>query len=192
VKRVFFALLLGGELGEDLLEATRVALGGATAARRGFRLPRAAGLHLTLLFLGDVEEERLAPLWEAVRTACAGAPRPRLVVAGAGAFPKRGRERVLWLGVEEERPGRLDSLWRGVLAGAGRAGFDTAADAARPFRPHITVARPRRTPARVPAPFYALSPRRPWTPGELSLVESRRAATGPPEYVPLERLALGE
>ena len=193
MKRVFFALLPESDLGEDLIDRTRTALGGKQSVRGHFRLPRATGLHLTLLFLGDVGEARLPGLWKSVADALAGAPRPRLVIEHAGAFPERGRERVLWLGVREvDRPGRLERLFHGVLDGARAAGCNIGTDTGRPFRPHITVARPKdlARPRCVPDAFYRLAPELPWTPEHLTLVESTPAPTGPPIHALLERLQL--
>ena len=193
MKRVFFALPLGGALGGTLLDLTRAALGGEQGTRGRFRLPRAAGLHLTLLFLGDVEEARLARLWASVTDALPHVVRPQLVLEHADSFPQRGRERVLWMGVREtQAAGHLERLFRGVLDGARAAGFDTSAEEGRPFRPHITVARPTRSRPRGPVPdaFYRLAPELPWSPEHLALVESTRALEGPPIYVSLERLQL--
>jgi len=188
--RAFLALPCGAELGRALFGAAVGALGGEAPARRAYRLPRAEGLHATLFFLGDVERERLEGLWSAVRAELAGAAAPALVVDRAGAFPERGRERVLWLGLREETQGRLAALHRGTLAAVRRAGFDTAGEERRPYRPHVTVARPRRPGTRVPDAFYELVPGIAWTAGEVALLESVRAETGPPVYEALERLAL--
>ena len=113
------------------------------------------------------------------------------MVDRAGAFPRRGRERVLWLGVREEGEERvLPPLQRSVLRVVRGAGFDTAADERRPFRAHVTVARPRdaRRPE-VPDAFYALAPGRPWGPRAVALVEAVRAR-GPNVYRPIAEFSL--
>ena len=63
-------------------------------------------------------------------------------------------------------------------------------DERRPYRAHITVGRPRGRRTRVPAAFYDLAPGLAWTPTEVALFESVRAASGPAVYEPRERLAL--
>lgn len=189
--RVFFALPLGGELGGRAMELVLAALGGERRAREEHRLPRSEGLHLTLFFVGELERDRLRALWERALAELAGAPRPHLAIDHAGAFPRPGHERVLWLGVRErDHPGRLGRLVEGVLAAARGAGLDTSAEDGRPFRPHVTIARPRRRRPAVPEAFYALAPGLEWTPGELLLLESVRAPSGPPVYEPRERLEL--
>ena len=149
---------------------------------------------MTLFFLGDVPTDRLAGLWSDVQAKLSGARAPVLCIAQAGAFPERGRERVLWLGVQEESEGRLEFLHQGTLAAVRRAGFDprrTGQGEHRPYHAHVTVGRPRGRRTRVPAAFYDLAPRLPWTPTEVALLESVRAASGPRVYEPRERLALG-
>lgn len=181
-RRVFAALMLGEARGRQVIDATTAALGGAEAARRAFRMPRAEGLHLTLFFLGDVAGHRIEGLEEELRLVARGCPAPILTLAGVGSFPRRGRERVLWVGVREEGEPRLGLLREGVLDAFAAAGFDPAEERARPFRPHLTVARPRnpRRP-RVPASFYEGELEIPWPIETLALVESLRT-DGPNRY----------
>ena len=180
MRRLFVALLLGSPEGERVMGEVVRALGDEDEARRRFRLPRADGLHLTLFFLGDVAAEAGAGLEGVLAAALAGARVPHLLLAGTGAFPRPGRERVLWYGVREERtddgaPGRLAALHRRVLGAVGEAGFDVSKEESSPFRAHVTVARPRdaRRP-RVPAAFSALDGGRAWSPAAVALVESVR------------------
>jgi 2'-5' RNA ligase len=186
--RVFVGLALGAELGR----AAAALVAGALADPRGraWRLPRAEGLHLTLLFLGDVPRPRLPALGATLGDALAGRPAPEVVLDHAGAFPRRGEERVLWLGASEAAgaEGRLADLHRRALGAVRAAGLDPGPDADRPLHPHVTVARPRRergrAVGRAPDAFFALAPGLAWRPDEVVLFESTRAPDGPPEYVP--------
>src|SRR5438128_3556045 len=54
--------------------------------------------HLTLVFLGDVEDARVASVVEAVGRDI-DAPPFDVVFEGLGVFPPRGAPRVLWIGV---------------------------------------------------------------------------------------------
>jgi 2'-5' RNA ligase len=192
--RVFIGLALGPELGETALGAVALALG--VRAARDWRLPRAAGLHVTLLFLGDVPRAALAGLGERLGEELGGRPAPRLVLDRAGAFPRRGAERVLWLGIAEEpgSEGRLADLHGRALRAARRAGLGLAPDAQRPFQPHVTVARPRRVrgraEGRAPAAFFALAPELAFAPAEVALFESTPAPDGPPLYARLAAVPL--
>jgi RNA 2',3'-cyclic 3'-phosphodiesterase len=92
-------------------------------------------LHLTLLFLGEVAEERVADLRQSLATACAPHPPLDLGLSGAGWFPPERPARVLWVGVAAGS--ELAALQRDVAAAAG----DLAPDESRPYHPHVTLAR---------------------------------------------------
>jgi 2'-5' RNA ligase len=101
---------------------------------------RAENIHLSLKFLGDVDDAR-EPVLRTALERCAGArggePRPlALQVTGFGVFPDYQRPRVLWAGVTPE-PG-LELLQHGVEQAFAPLGFPTEA---RAFRPHVTLAR---------------------------------------------------
>ncbi len=99
------------------------------------RWVRPEGIHLTLKFLGEVDESRL----DRIEAALAGSVEPFDVGIRAvklGGFGGRGL-RVIWVGLE----GNLDEL--GELAQVVEralvpAGFE---EESRPFRPHFTLAR---------------------------------------------------
>ena len=99
-------------------------------------------LHLTLVFLGEVEESRLDALGEALRPAFGAAPRLRLRLAGAGTFPPGRPARVAWIGVEASGEDTLVAIERVVRAALAPI-LDRALEE-RPYHAHVTVARPRR------------------------------------------------
>ena len=114
------------------------------AANRGVntRPARPETWHVTLAFLGEVAEERAGRVPAAIqravdgwRDAATGAP--ELALTGGGTFG-RGRFTVLWVGVDGDREllGRLSRLVRRELR-RDRLPYDD-----KPFRPHLTVARP--------------------------------------------------
>lgn len=116
---------------------------------RGVRPVHPAQLHLTLHFLGDVEDDVCAMLRDAL-SGVLGEPF-RLSIRGTGVFPPRGRPSVLWAGVDDSEPlVALHSAIGEVLVSCGLE-LDR-----RPYVPHVTLA--RFTPA-VP---------RAWTAGFLS------------------------
>lgn len=175
--RLFVALMLGEELGRSVMRDVELALGCAADARGSVR-PRPEDLHATLYFFGDVGRERVEPLWNSLAGALEGAPAPRLLLDRAGAFPSRGHERVLWIGLREEPEfeGRFEALWERTLAAVEPLGWSAAPERQRGFHPHVTVARPRA--ARTPESFYALRFELPWRPTAVALVESTRDAAG--------------
>ncbi|MBE3001117.1 RNA 2',3'-cyclic phosphodiesterase [Nocardiopsis sp. HNM0947] len=96
--------------------------------------------HLTLVYLGDVGPDHLAVLGPALQRAAAAHPPLDLELDGWGTFPQQGAgASVLWAGVGGDTQGLADLV--GDLRRAAReAGVETDA---RPYVPHITVARSR-------------------------------------------------
>ena len=186
-RRVFEALPVLGDEAARWMERARAALGPDTNAR----LARADGLHLTLFFLGDVEEERLPAIWDAVREATRGCAAPRCTVDHTGAFPRFERPRVLWLGLREEpgMEGRLEHLWRAVLGAVERAGFALERECERGFQPHVTVARLRAGARPRIGAFASLALAGRFRARDLALMESLRGP-GAARYSVLETRAL--
>lgn len=97
-------------------------------------------LHLTLKFLGELEEDRVQALADAMGRAASGTSSFELTLSGTGAFPPRGLPRVLWLGVAD-RQGGLAKLHQHLEDECARSGF---APEQKRFHPHLTIARLRR------------------------------------------------
>lgn len=108
-------------------------------------------LHLTLKFLGEVAEDRIGPVVDAVTSAASDALAFEAHVRGLGAFPSLMRPRVIWAGVTEGAAATVDLAGRvdEALAALGFAPY------ARPFSPHVTLGRVRQ-PGRNPALADAL------------------------------------
>ncbi|MBI5431975.1 MAG: RNA 2',3'-cyclic phosphodiesterase [Planctomycetes bacterium] len=168
-RRLFVALMLGRELAEPLVRAVDAVLVGP-ADETGLRRYAPPDLHLTLFFLGATAPESIEPLGLALGELAARHGPLDLCVTRAGAFPARGRERVLWLGVAEARPGGLARLAADVAGACVGLG---ARPEVQPWRAHVTVARVReRMRPRVPERFYDLDLELGWKPTRLQLVES--------------------
>ena len=96
-------------------------------------------VHLTLVFLGDIEESRVSIIQQVMDRVGNTNDPLELAVTGLGAFPQRGTPRVLWAGVD----GDLASLYgihKQLTLGLRAAGF---AVEDRSLKPHITLARTR-------------------------------------------------
>lgn len=97
-------------------------------------------LHLTLKFLGDVPNELLPAVIEAVQEAARRVPPFTLEVRGVGAFPQLDRPRTVWLGVGQG--GReMQRLAQAIEQSLRPLGF---APEARGFTAHLTIGRVRR------------------------------------------------
>jgi RNA 2',3'-cyclic 3'-phosphodiesterase len=131
--RTFVAIELPGEL----KQAVDKLIVGLKPFGPDVRWVRAANLHFTLRFLGDVEQNDIAKLGEQIKRQLSGLPSFRIKLAGLGCFPNMRRPRVVWVGAD----GALDSL----KALAGRVetaciecGFGKGD---KPFSPHLTIGR---------------------------------------------------
>jgi len=127
----------------NLPSSVRDALWGAAAPLRDLGLPvkwvRGDGIHVTLKFLGDVDDAREPELRGALGRAVAGAHTLPLALGGFGVFPDFRRPRVIWTGIAPE-PG-LEILQDQVEREFAPLGFPTEA---RAFRPHVTLGRASR------------------------------------------------
>jgi 2'-5' RNA ligase len=188
----------------DSLEevVAKLHVGQAEAAGVNARLAPRSRWHVTVAFLGDVADDRLPDVEQALGLGVdawrAGAPAPRkrpprsprlapapaacpasapapvvpvLRLAGGGRFG-RGKFTVLWTGVQGDVPvlAALGDALRRQLK-RSRLPYDD-----RPFRPHLTLARPgdRISPAELAADLEALAGYEgpPWPVDSLHLVRS--------------------
>jgi 2'-5' RNA ligase len=97
----------------------------------------ARNLHLTLQFLGNQTEERLADAAAALDEAGAGCAPLDLTLHGIGAFPGLERPRILWIGIAQ---GALEAraLQARVADALIRRGFPKED---RAWHPHLTIGR---------------------------------------------------
>ena len=131
--RIFVAVALEAALGEAVAKLPP-RLNSAAAA---FRWVPPGNLHLTLKFLGEIPEERVAQASDAAREV-AGRSRPfSITLGGLGAFPSPKKPQIVWIGVVQGAD-RLIELARDLDVTLRRVKFP---EDDRPFRPHLTIAR---------------------------------------------------
>ena len=102
---------------------------------RGLRWVKRENLHLTLKFLGEVREDRVMPITDALEQALYSTPRFSLACRGLGVFPDIRKPRVMWVGLEGEPLARLATAVEEALEPMGFAREK------REFKPHLTVGR---------------------------------------------------
>ena len=104
---------------------------------RMIRWVRPQGMHLTLKFLGEIAEERLDSVYQAVQRGVVGISPFSFLLAGLGGFPNLRRPRVIWVGVP--RGGEsLKKLQEQVEDRLAECGFPKEK---RSFSPHLTIGR---------------------------------------------------
>lgn len=157
--RVFFALWPDEGVRGELARAAKLLHGAC-----GGRITRPENVHLTLVFLGDIERRRLDDLREAA--AGVRAPAHVLPLERFGWFR---RNRVAWAG-PEHTPAETLELVHGLEAALKQARF---AFDVRPWEAHITLLRKAECGKSLPG----LAPVR-WPLREFVLVESELSPGG--------------
>ncbi len=116
------------------------------------RWTRPEGMHLTFLFLGEVAEDRLDGILAALSRSEIGATKPfQLEAGGLGAFPRRGRPRLVYAGIEGDR-NAATALRAALERALAPVGFRAEG---RPFDPHLTLGRTVHEERGVPRPTGA-------------------------------------
>jgi 2'-5' RNA ligase len=131
--RTFIAI----ELPEAIKQGLAKTQGQLKEGGAGASWTRPEGIHLTLMFLGEVPDSKGPEIMNALTTAVRGTGRIQIEVAGAGAFPNTRNPRVLWIGVSGDLDA-LKALQTSVEGAMTKLGF---VPEARKFSPHLTLAR---------------------------------------------------
>jgi 2'-5' RNA ligase len=97
-------------------------------------------LHVTLLFLGEVDDRELVNVCRAVKGVAEGFPSFPIEIGHVGGFPNLRRPRTLWVGIEEGKDEaiRLHDQIEDALIRQGAYRREE-----REFTPHVTLGRVR-------------------------------------------------
>lgn len=130
--RAFVAIELPLELVRELKEIQH----SLDKGWEGIKWVKPEKIHLTLKFLGYIENERVEEIASILRRAAGGIKPFTLSVGGIGWFPEEKNPRVLWVGLSGDGElKRLQKNMEGLLAAIGFEKED------RPFEPHLTLCR---------------------------------------------------
>ncbi|MFP4373945.1 MAG: RNA 2',3'-cyclic phosphodiesterase [Spirochaetaceae bacterium] len=192
-RRLFLAVHLSEHLRDRLARLQHVLADHEPAVRR----VAAENLHLTLHFLGNTADDRIAAVRGAMSRALSAFERFDARARGAGCFPSARKPRVFWAGVEDPT-GRLAAIHASLARELTALGFELDS---RRFSPHITIAHARKRADRSDLVAAAadlaasaatrLGPRGTLLPVQaVSLVESVLGRGGP-QYTDVEAFVLG-
>ena len=129
-------------------EVQRVVLAAAQEAAQeisGIKWTKKENIHLTLKFLGEVPDEALTSICNALRVACSAHAPFEARLGGLGAFPSPRRARVIWTGVKEGS-GEMSALASSVESTLEPLGFRREG---RAYVPHATLGRTRGRPVNI-------------------------------------------
>lgn len=131
--RTFLAI----DLSDEARATLRRTLRRVGAALPGVRLSDAADLHLTLAFLGEIDDETLAAVVRLTEEAALQTSPFTLALGRLGIFGPPYAPRVLWAGVDGDLH-RLSAFQRRLTESLEQIGFPRES---RPYAPHLTLAR---------------------------------------------------
>ena len=132
----------------EVPDAVRRMLGAMCYGVPGARWVAEENLHLTLRFIGEVDNLQLDDIGHAL--ARVRGPEFEMTLDSVGQFESRRQPRVLWVGVAPNEP--LVRLHDAVESALVRVGLEPEG---RKFSPHITLARLKAAPRRKMASFVA-------------------------------------
>ncbi len=131
MKRLFIAIALPPDVQKKLSDFQREMKSFAKHAKWA----RVENIHLTLKFLGNAQEDRIAELASALQTISNMSF--SIQMRGCGFFPNSRKPNVFWVGVDAVELGPLQQKVEEITA---RLGFEKEK---RAFSPHLTLARLR-------------------------------------------------
>jgi len=134
VIRAFIAVDLDPQVVENICRA----INGLRTMIPGIRWVSSKNFHLTLKFLGDIEETRIDEIGAALADKICPFPRLSINAKGLGVFPNLRRPQILWVGLAG---GALTTLAARVESALQPFGFVAER---RPFTPHLTIGRWRK------------------------------------------------
>jgi RNA 2',3'-cyclic 3'-phosphodiesterase len=137
LRRVFVAIPLPEAAMSEVAAIIDVVRSAADPEVRDVRWVRLDGLHLTLRFIGQVDDAGLRDVGDATERAAARIAPFEVAIEGAGAFPSVARPRALWLDVTEGG-NELAAAAAAVDDELAAAGLERSG---REYRAHLTVAR---------------------------------------------------
>jgi 2'-5' RNA ligase len=132
--RLFIAVPLPDDA-RDMLCSLQDKLRGKV--KRAAWVPR-DGMHVTVRFLGDTEEDMVPEIDEMLSEALAEHPPFEARLVGGGAFPNIRRPKVFWVGLEDKL--RFAELAHTANLALSALGFPAPH---KPFHPHATLCRLR-------------------------------------------------
>lgn len=133
--RTFIAIELPREI-KDFLSDLQDQL---KASRSDFKWVEPQNIHLTLKFLGEINDEQLNKIIKILDDAAKSSKDFRIRIASVGAFPKINFPRVIWVGIDQgnRETKELAKTLEEKIEKIGIAKED------RPFSSHITIGRLR-------------------------------------------------
>jgi len=128
---------LAFELPDDIKTVVTRVSGEIRKSSLDVRWVRPEFIHLTVVFMGDIESEQIAPMGASLGVVCSQHSPFTISLKPMGCFPNIRNPRVIWLGIDGdlERMSRFRDDLQHALSPFG------IKEEERAFRPHLTLGR---------------------------------------------------
>lgn len=132
MKRVFIAVKI--DAGPELLNM--ISDFRATLIDEKIKWTTTENFHITIVFLGNTEEDKVKAVTKMLKEVCEGAGVFEILIKGAGVFKSFSDPRILWTTIAPSV--ELNGLYESVMPGLRSIGINPEE---REFRPHLTLGR---------------------------------------------------
>ncbi len=134
-KRIFAAIDISDEARRRVFRFVELLRGQFPDVRVGWVKPEK--IHLTLKFLGEIDESQLEKFSEAIEKTSQNISKFKIQIGKTGVFPSAQNARILWLGLKDET-GNLRKLNEILESECERKGVKKEI---RSFKAHLTIGR---------------------------------------------------
>jgi 2'-5' RNA ligase len=134
-KRIFAAIDISDEARRRVFRFVELLRGQFPNVRVGWVKPEK--IHLTLKFLGEIDESQLEKFSEAIEKTSQNISKFKIQIGKTGVFPSAQNARILWLGLKDET-GNLRKLNEILESECERKGVKKEI---RSFKAHLTIGR---------------------------------------------------
>lgn len=100
------------------------------------KLVKPENIHITLKFLGDIDEELVEEIEKTIRQSIKDISSFKIKLVGTGVFPNQRYIKIIWIGIRDH--GELGKIANNIDEQLAKFGFEKEK---RPFSPHLTIAR---------------------------------------------------
>ncbi len=132
--RTFIAIDVPEKIKEQIFEVEKELMKSCT---EGVKWEEKEKFHITLKFLGDVNEDAIDSIYDVLSENLTGFGKFSIIYKGVGCFPELKRPRVIWIGCEDPS-GKLFELQKIVEEKMSELGFEKED---KEYHPHVTLGR---------------------------------------------------
>ncbi len=132
--RTFIAIDVPEKIKEQIFEVEKELI---KSCNEGVKWEEKEKFHITLKFLGDVNENAIDSIYDVLSENLTGFGKFSVIYKGVGCFPDLKRPRVIWIGCEDPS-GKLFELQKIVEEKMSELGFEKED---KEYHPHVTLGR---------------------------------------------------